>query len=66
MVVTVRDRTELVGLLRELDSVRGLTDALGPADQFTNRMHTLAGLLDVGSTSPRTSTPSSWPEPTKS
>ncbi|MDO0930397.1 hypothetical protein QQY66_01295 [Streptomyces sp. DG2A-72] len=27
-VVTVRDRTELIGLLRELDSVRGLTNAL--------------------------------------
>lgn len=48
-VVTVRDRTELVGLLRELDSVRGLTDALrAQQHEFTNRMHTLAGLLDVG------------------
>jgi two-component system CitB family sensor kinase len=48
-VVTVRDRTEMVGLLRELDSVRGLTDALrAQQHEFTNRMHTLAGLLDVG------------------
>lgn len=48
-VVTVRDRTELVGLLRELDSVRGLTDALrAQQHEFTNRMHTLAGLLDLG------------------
>ncbi|MEV6295907.1 ATP-binding protein [Streptomyces sp. NPDC004059] len=48
-VVTVRDRTELVGLLRELDSVRGLTDALrAQQHEFTNRMHTLAGLLDIG------------------
>ncbi|MER6384885.1 sensor histidine kinase [Streptomyces sp. NPDC001250] len=48
-VVTVRDRTELVGLLRELDSVRGLTDALrAQQHEFTNRLHTLAGLLDIG------------------
>ncbi|MFH8395374.1 ATP-binding protein [Streptomyces sp. NPDC018036] len=48
-VVTVRDRTELVGLLRELDSVRGLTDALrAQQHEFTNRMHTVAGLLDIG------------------
>jgi two-component system CitB family sensor kinase len=48
-VVTVRDRTEMVGLLRELDSVRGLTDALrAQQHEFTNRMHTLAGLLDLG------------------
>ena len=40
-VVTVRDRTELIGLLRELDSVRGLTDALrAQQHEFTNRMHT--------------------------
>ncbi|MFJ8361085.1 ATP-binding protein [Streptomyces sp. NPDC093984] len=48
-VITVRDRTELIGLLRELDSVRGLTDALrAQQHEFTNRMHTLAGLLDIG------------------
>ncbi|MFF4185404.1 ATP-binding protein [Streptomyces sp. NPDC001691] len=48
-VVTVRDRTELVGLLRELDSVRGLTDALrAQQHEFTNRMHTMAGLLEIG------------------
>ncbi|WP_262059558.1 sensor histidine kinase [Streptomyces sp. STR69] len=48
-VVTVRDRTELIGLLRELDSVRGLTDALrAQQHEFTNRMHTVAGLLDIG------------------
>ena len=48
-VVTVRDRTELVGLLRELDSVRGLTDALrAQQHEFANRMHILAGLLDLG------------------
>jgi two-component system CitB family sensor kinase len=48
-VVTVRDRTEIVGLLRELDSVRGLTDALrAQQHEFANRMHTLAGLLELG------------------
>ncbi|WP_307790999.1 sensor histidine kinase [Streptomyces actuosus] len=48
-VVTVRDRTEMIGLLRELDSVRGLTDALrAQQHEFTNRIHTLAGLLDIG------------------
>lgn len=47
-VVTVRDRTELVGLLRELDSIRGLTDALrAQQHEFANRMHTLAGLLEL-------------------
>ncbi|WP_063770862.1 sensor histidine kinase [Streptacidiphilus neutrinimicus] len=48
-VVTVRDRTEIVGMLRELDSVRGLTDALrAQQHEFANRMHTLAGLLELG------------------
>jgi two-component system CitB family sensor kinase len=48
-VVTLRDRTELSGLLRELDSVRGLTDALrAQQHEFSNRMHTVAGLLELG------------------
>jgi two-component system CitB family sensor kinase len=48
-VVTIRDRTELVGLLRELDSVRGLTDALrSQQHEFSNRMHIVAGLLELG------------------
>jgi two-component system CitB family sensor kinase len=47
-VVTLRDRTELSGLLRELDSVRGLTDALrAQQHEFSNRMHTVAGLLEL-------------------
>lgn len=47
-VITVRDRTELVGLLRELDSVRNLTDALrAQQHEHANRMHTIAGLLDL-------------------
>lgn len=48
-VITLRDRTELAGLLRELDSVRGLTDALrAQQHEFSNRMHTVAGLLEIG------------------
>jgi two-component system CitB family sensor kinase len=50
-VVTLRDRTELAGLLRELDSVRGLTDALrAQQHEFANRMHAVAGLLELGET----------------
>jgi two-component system CitB family sensor kinase len=48
-VVTVRDRTELEGLLRELDSVDALTDALrAQQHEFSNRMHTVAGLIELG------------------
>jgi two-component system CitB family sensor kinase len=47
-VVTVRDRTEHVELLRELDSVESLTDALrGQQHEHANRMHTVAGLLEL-------------------
>lgn len=50
-VLTLRDRTELAGLLRELDSVQGLTDALrAQQHEFSNRMHTVAGLLELGET----------------
>ncbi len=48
-VVTVRDRTELEGLLRELDSVDALTEALrAQQHEFSNRMHTVAGLIELG------------------
>ncbi len=48
-VVTLRDRTEMAGLLRELDSVHTLTDSLrAQQHEFTNRLHTLAGLLELG------------------
>ncbi len=48
-VVTLRDRTELVGVLRELDSVRGLSDALrAQSHEFSNRLHTIAGLIELG------------------
>jgi len=48
-VATVRDRTELIGLLRELDGVRSLTDSLrAQQHEFSNRMHAVAGLLELG------------------
>jgi two-component system CitB family sensor kinase len=48
-VVTLRDRTELESLVRELDSVRGLSEAMrAQAHEFSNRLHTLAGLLAMG------------------
>jgi two-component system CitB family sensor kinase len=48
-VITLRDRTELEGLLRELDSVDALTDALrAQQHEFANRMHTVAGLIELG------------------
>ncbi|WP_431994256.1 sensor histidine kinase [Streptomyces griseoflavus] len=48
-VVTLRDRTELERLGRELDSTRGLIDALRAQDhEHANRMHILLGLLELG------------------
>ncbi len=48
-VVTLRDRTELEGLLRELDDVRSLADALRAQEhEFAHRLHVVAGLIDVG------------------
>jgi two-component system CitB family sensor kinase len=48
-VVTLRDRTELEEALRELDETRSLTDALrAQQHEFANRMHVLAGLLELG------------------
>jgi two-component system CitB family sensor kinase len=48
-VVTLRDRTEMAGLLRELDGVRSLTDSLrAQQHEFTNRLHTIAGMLELG------------------
>ncbi|WP_413759220.1 ATP-binding protein [Streptomyces sp. MMBL 11-3] len=47
-VATLRDRTELEQLGRELDSTRGLIDALRAQDhEYANRMHTLLGLLEL-------------------
>ena len=48
-VVTLRDRTELEALLRELRGVDALTTALrAQQHEFSNRMHTLAGLIELG------------------
>ncbi len=48
-VVTLRDRTEMAGLLRELDGVRSLSDSLrAQHHEFANRMHTVAGLIELG------------------
>ncbi|WP_051494167.1 sensor histidine kinase [Streptomyces exfoliatus] len=47
-VATLRDRTELERLGRELDSTRGLIDALRAQDhEHANRLHTLLGLLEL-------------------
>ncbi|MGK4580828.1 ATP-binding protein [Kitasatospora sp. HPMI-4] len=48
-VVTLRDRTELELLVRELDNTRSLTEALRAQDhEHANRLHTLLGLLELG------------------
>lgn len=48
-VVTLRDRTELEALVRELHSVTGLANALRAQEhEFTNRLHVIAGLIDLG------------------
>jgi two-component system CitB family sensor kinase len=50
-VVTLRDRTELEGLMRELHALTGLTNALRAQEhEFTNRLHVLSGLLGLGET----------------
>ncbi|UGQ12014.1 sensor histidine kinase [Yinghuangia sp. ASG 101] len=50
-VLTVRDRTDLEHVTRELDAVRGLTHALrAQRHEFANRLHTLSGLLQLGHT----------------
>ncbi len=48
-VVTFHDRTETEGLMRELDAVLGLTEALrAQSHEFSNRLHTLVGLVELG------------------
>lgn len=48
-VATLRDRTELEALGRELDATRALLDALRAQDhEHANRLHTLLGLLELG------------------
>jgi sensor histidine kinase regulating citrate/malate metabolism len=48
-VTTLRDRTELAVLRRELDVSRHTTDTLrAQAHEFTNKLHTVAGLVELG------------------
>src|SRR4051794_27849573 len=48
-VVTLRDRTELEGLMRELDEVQSLADALRAQEhEFAHKLHVVAGLIEVG------------------
>ena len=48
-VTTLRDRTELLELRRELDLTRHVTDTLrAQAHEFDNRLHTIAGLIEIG------------------
>ncbi|KJE76074.1 sensor histidine kinase [Ferrimicrobium acidiphilum] len=50
-VVTINDRTESEALLREIDGMLGLTEALrAQAHDFSNRMHTVVGLIEMGAT----------------
>jgi two-component system, CitB family, sensor kinase len=48
-VTTLRDRTELVTLQRELDVTKHVTDTLrAQAHEFSNTMHTISGLVELG------------------
>jgi sensor histidine kinase regulating citrate/malate metabolism len=50
-VLTLRDHTELRALTGELDSVRGLTEALrAQAHESANRLHTVLTLVELGRT----------------
>jgi two-component system CitB family sensor kinase len=47
-VTTLRDRTELVSLQRELDVTRTATDTLrAQAHEFSNQLHTISGLIEL-------------------
>jgi two-component system, CitB family, sensor kinase len=48
-VVTLRDRTDVEGLARELAGERSLTESMrAQQHEFSNRMHGIAGLLELG------------------
>lgn len=50
-VTTLRDRTDLEALTGELDSARGLTEALrSQAHETANRLHTIVSLIELGHT----------------
>ena len=47
-VTTLRDRTELVSLQRDLDLTRTTTDTLrAQAHEFRNQLHTISGLIEL-------------------
>ncbi len=55
-VVTIRDRSELEALLRQLDAVESLTTALRAQEhEFVNRLHVLSALLELGEVEEATS-----------
>ncbi|HEY8294614.1 MAG TPA: sensor histidine kinase [Micrococcaceae bacterium] len=48
-VVTLRDRTEIEGLVRDLHSVQGLIEAMRALEhEYANRLHIVDGLLEMG------------------
>ena len=48
-VVTIRDRTELQGVLGELDSVRDFAESLrSQAHEASNRLHTIITMIEMG------------------
>ena len=50
-VLILRDRTELHQLLQDLDGARDVTQALRvQAHEFSNKMHVISGLLELGRT----------------
>jgi two-component system CitB family sensor kinase len=50
-VVTLRDRTELEGLLRELDDVRSMAEALRAQEhEFSHRLHVISGMIELDRT----------------
>jgi two-component system, CitB family, sensor kinase len=47
-VTTLRNRTELVSLQRELDVTRSATDTMrAQAHEFSNQLHTISGLIEL-------------------
>jgi two-component system, CitB family, sensor kinase len=50
-VLILRDRTELLRTIHELDGARDVTQALrAQAHEFSNRMHVISGLIEMGRT----------------
>ncbi|WP_354236770.1 sensor histidine kinase [Arthrobacter sp. UYEF3] len=48
-VVTLRDRTEIESLVRDLHSVQGLMEAMRALEhEYANRLHIVDGLLEMG------------------